>query len=60
MSKFRLIVIVFFALFIGTSCRELTNAQKASKIAKKRYKYIKHDCNCHSYLYYQDSETAEI
>lgn len=55
--------IVAFALIMGVcgvSCKPLSNSQRASKIAKKRYKHIKHDCNCHSYIYQQeDGETIE-
>lgn len=51
MKVLRLVLFVFLSLFLITSCHEMTNAQKASKIAKKRWKHIKHDCNCHSYVY---------
>lgn len=54
--------IVALALVLGvglTSCKPMSNAQRATKIAKKRYKHIKHDCNCHSYLYKME-EHSEI
>lgn len=55
--------ILFLLLCIGgfcVSCKPMSQAQKASKVAKKRYKYIKHDCNCHAYLFEQNLESAEL
>ena len=58
-TKILLCAICLFPLLFGVSCRTQTNAQRATKIAKKRYKHIKHDCNCHSYLY-QPEDNSEI
>lgn len=57
LAKFLVIVLVMNVVL--ASCKPMSNAQRATKIAKKRYKYIKHDCNCHSYLY-QVEDTAKI
>ena len=56
-SMLRIVALALVACLIGASCKTMTNAQRASKIAKKRYKYIKHDCNCHSFLYQVEDAT---
>lgn len=58
--RLKIAVLVLLASFLGASCKPMSNAQRASKIAKKRYKHIKHDCNCHSYLYIPEEDSAEI
>ena len=50
MVKRSLFILMFLASLCAVSCKTPTNAQKATKAAKERYKYIKHDCHCHSFV----------
>lgn len=59
----RNIVIFFLIVFsfgIVTSCRTQSNAQRATKTARKRWKHIKHDCNCHAYMYPIQEDEEDI
>ncbi|MCQ2960520.1 MAG: hypothetical protein MJ198_10105 [Bacteroidales bacterium] len=56
----RIFLFLLLAAFCLESCKPMSNAQRATKIAKKRYKYIKHDCNCHASVYQLEEESSEI
>lgn len=55
---FKIFALVLLSSFLVSlsSCNTTSQARKASKMAKKRYKYIQHDCNCHSFVYPMQEE----
>lgn len=60
-NKIALFILLSVILGGASSCRTQSNAQRATKIAKKRYRHIKHDCNCHSYVYpAQEKDSSTI